>query len=177
MKLTNLSPPPSPTLSLQQDALQKGLGRAYQWAQGSHLADDTLLDACLHDKRYDKQCEENRGEWLWGILKIVGVTERFRDLILKAFQGTTTDHDAEQLCQLAFHYAIAGDADFKTQLYNFVERKPIADSPWIGEGQLLELGGEEAFRFIAGVRGKLLENREWDWDDAARYGSSHREIR
>ena len=167
MKFADLSPPLSPTLDQQRDALRKGHGRATQWAKAGCLTDEPLLEACLHDKRYDMQCEDNRGEWLWGILRSAGAIERFREEIVKSLRHASTERDAGQLSDLAFRYAKAGDDEFKTQLYEFVERKPVPDCPWIGEGQLLELDGEEAFRFIVRIRGKLLEGREWDWDNSA----------
>lgn len=170
MLFADYSPVAVPTLAEQRDALQKGLGRAVLWAQSGHLADEPLLDACLHDKRFDRQCEDERGEWLWGILGSGGAVQRLRRPILEAVRQVTTERDAYQLCDLASHYAKTGDSEFKTSLYEFVERKPIADCPWIGEETLLELGGEEAFRFIARIRGKLLETRPWDWDIEALIG-------
>ena len=132
------------------------------------LADEPLLDACLHDKRYDGQCEENRGDWLWGILNATGADDRFRAEILQSLRLVTTERDAEQLSQLALRYAKAGNDDFKTQLYESSwSGNPLPDSPWVGEGQLLSLDGVEAFRFIVRIRGKLLKRREWDWDNSA----------
>jgi hypothetical protein len=167
VQVSDYSPPISPSLAQQQDALQKGLGRAMQWAMAGSLADQPLLDACLHDKRFDSQCEDNRGEWLWNIMDAAGAVGRFREPILEALRSITTESDAYQLCELAFHFATQGDVAFETALYEFVEKKPVADCPWIGEGQLLELGGETAFPLIARVRGRLLEQRDWKWDDAA----------
>jgi hypothetical protein len=131
------------------------------------LADGPLIDACLHDKRYDRQCEDNRGEWLWTIINALEATERLRQPVLESLRVVKTAADAPQLCELAFRYAASGDSEFEHALYDFVERKPIVDEPSIGEGQLLELGGEKALQFIAGIRGTLLSRREWMWDDSA----------
>jgi hypothetical protein len=165
LQFTDFSPSKSPSLEQQWNALQKGLGRAALWAIEGHLAEDLLLDACVHDQRYDAQCEDNRGQWLWEILNSRGLTARFRAPILDALRCVSTGSDAEQICELVFQYAARGDNECRSQLHEFVERRPIEDSPWIGERQLLELGGADAFRFIARVRGKSLEAREWDWDD------------
>ena len=64
MEFLDFSPPPIPTRIQQQDALQKGVGRAVTWAERGQLDLDVLLEACLHDQRFDRQCEANRGEWL-----------------------------------------------------------------------------------------------------------------
>lgn len=167
MRFKDFSPATVPSLDQQQDALQKGLGRSMQWASAGQLADDAVLDACLNDKRFDMQCEDNRGEWLWGIVTTIGAVERFRGSILNALQTVTADSDAYQLCELGLHYAKNGCDEFKTQLYEFVERRPGSSSPWIGEGQLIELDGEEAFKLITQIRGNLLNAREWEWDDTA----------
>ncbi len=167
MRVTDFSPQFPPSLAQQREALQQGLGRAMQWALAGHLADEPLLDACLHDKRYDPQCEDNRGEWLWNIMNSAGAVERLREPILESLRCVTAERDAYQLCELGFHYAKKGDGAFKTSLYEFVEKRSVPDCPWIGEGQLLELGGEGAFQRIAHIRGNALAKRDWDWDDAA----------
>ena len=61
MKFGDYSPPSSPTLDQQRDALQKGLGRAMQWAVNGRLDDELLLEACLRDQRFDWQAEDSRG--------------------------------------------------------------------------------------------------------------------
>ncbi len=47
-------------------ALQRGHGRAFLHvrAYGLQNVADLLLDACLHDKAYDPQCEDSRAKWL-----------------------------------------------------------------------------------------------------------------
>src|SRR5262245_52103531 len=57
---TDFAPPDTPTAAEQFDALKKGLGRALQWAAAGKLDLDLLLEACLHDLRYDHQIESAR---------------------------------------------------------------------------------------------------------------------
>ena len=113
MQHANYAPATRPTAIDEQQALQKGLGRAMLWAKKGLLTDAPLLDACLHDKRYDIQCEDNRGGWLWDILNEAGVAERFRQPILDALRHVSIEWDAYQLCQLALHYAQAGECSFR----------------------------------------------------------------
>lgn len=167
MKLTDFSPSPSPSLDQQRDALQKGLGRAMQWARDGRLDDEPLLDACLHDRRYDSQCEDNRGGWLWSLIVATGAVERFRAPVLASFRQVAEEPEVHQLCELAFRYAESGDSEFEDNLYEFVRQRRVSDCSWAGEEQLLELSGETAFRFIVRIRGELLEGQEWDWDDGA----------
>jgi hypothetical protein len=167
MKFGDYSLPPSPSLSQQQDALQKGLGRALQWALTGRLGDGPLLEACLRDQRFDAQVEDSRGDWLWQMVRAVGATERFRVPVLHALDDLCDERSACQLCELARRYAEAGDATFRTRLYEIVERKPFAHSLWLGEKEIVALDGEQGFLFAASVRGRLLAGREWEWDDAS----------
>ena len=180
MNFGDYSPPPSPSPGQQRDALQKGLGRALRWAFGGRLGDEPLLEACLRDQRFDAQVESSRGDWLWRIVRAVGATDRFRVPILHALYDLSDDRSAKQLCELARRYAESGDDTFRTRLYEIVEQKPVADSPWLGEEEIVALDGEQAFLVAARVRGRLLAGREWEWDDgslidltAERFGEEH----
>lgn len=48
-----------------------------------------------------------------------------------------------------------------------MEEKPFPDIPWLGEEEILALDGEPAFLFAAGVRGRRLADRAWEWDDGS----------
>lgn len=165
MPLSHFAPPSSPSLDQQRDALRKGLGRAVQWATTGQLDDDPLLAACLQDMRYDVQVEDSRGEWLWRMIREVGAVDRFRVPILHALYELSDERSANQLCELARCYAETGDQAFRTRLYEIVEQKPIVDSEWLGEQEIIGLDGEQAFLFAARVRGQRLAGREWEWDD------------
>jgi hypothetical protein len=165
MNIGDYSPPDPPSLDQQRDALQKGLGRAMRWATTRWLDDDPLLEACLRDLRFDTQIDEPRGDWLWRMIREVDAVDRFRVPILHALYELSDDRSANQLCELARHYAKAGDDTFRMRLYEIVERKPIAESHWLGEEEIIQLDGEEAFLFAARVRGGLLPSRDWEWDD------------
>src|SRR5215212_6224173 len=130
MRLTDFSPPASPSLEQQRDALQKGLGRASQWASARRLDHETLLSACLCDLRHDAQVEGPRGEWLWTMIRAMGAADRFRVPILHALYDLSDEHSLSQLRAFAGHYARAGDETFRMRLYQIVEQKPIADCPW-----------------------------------------------
>lgn len=165
MQFLDFSPPSSPTVEQQGDDLKKGLGRCVGWAERGALADGPLLDACLHDKRFDWQTEGRRSDWLWSLIALTGAETRCEQPILEALQRTTTD-DLDQLCGLAAHYAKRGSAEFTRRLYEIVEEKPVAFRPYVGEEDLIDVAGEEALLFIARVRGRRLEHEPWDWDQA-----------
>lgn len=167
MIFADYSPSAAPSLDEQRDALQKGMGRAWMWASSGKLADAPFLEACLQDQRFDQQCEDSRSSWLWDIVQLSGVQARFRDPIYHALCELRDERSANQLCELARYYAQSGDEAFRSRLYEIVESKPISDSPWLGEDEILELDGEDGFLFAARVRGKRLADVEWEWDDGS----------
>ena len=165
MEFGDYSPPPSPSLEQQRDALQKGLGRAMQWAVGGRLGSGPLLEACLRDRRFDAQVEGLRGGWLWQMVRATGAIGRFRVPVLHALYDLSDEGYAHQLCDLARRYAETGDDTFRARLYEIVEHKPHPTRAWLGEKEVIALDGEPAFLFAARVRGRLLAGREWEWDD------------
>jgi len=167
MNFGDYAPTHSPSPDQQRDALRKGLGRAVQWAVAGQLDDQSLLEACLRDFRFDVQVEDSRGDWLWRMIQAVNAADRFRVPILHALYDLSDERSANQLCELARRYAEAGDQTFRSRLYEIVGQKPFDDSRWLGETEVVELDGEEGFLFAARVRGEQLAKREWDWDDNA----------
>ena len=164
----DLEPPEFPSAFDCRDAIRKGLGRALLWAEkGVWNEKDILLEACLTDFRYDRQCEEARGLWLWRMMQAVKVDDEFRAPILDSLQTVSDDLAAVQLCRFCVYYARQGDERFRRQLQRIVSEKPISDCPWLGEEELIELDGEAGFLFTAKVRGAVLLQREWDWDDSS----------
>jgi hypothetical protein len=97
MRFTDFSPPQSPTLDQQRDALKKGLGRAMQWAQSGRLDGEALLEVCLRDFRYDTQVVDARGDWLWRLIQASGNAARFRVPILHALYELSDERSAEQM--------------------------------------------------------------------------------
>jgi hypothetical protein len=160
------APPSSPSRDQQRDALQKGLGRAVQWAMTGRLDDEPLLEACLQDQRFDWLVDEVRGEWLWEIVQAAGAADRFRVPILHALYELDEECGAYQLCKLAQCYGQVGDDAFRSRLYEIVEQKPFPDD-WsnLGEEEIIALDGEQAFLFAARLRGASLADREWGWED------------
>jgi hypothetical protein len=162
------APGEMPETDQWQDALQKGLGRALRWAaNGRWTEKPILLDACLTDLRYDRQCEDARGPWLWQIMEAMGAIEDFREPILESLGRISNGLAAQQLCQFCVFYAMRGDHRFRHSLQRIVSEKPLSDCPWLGEEELIELDGAAGFHFAANARARSLRHRPWDWDDKA----------
>ena len=131
------SPSAEPSIDQQRDALQKGLGRAMQWATNGRLDDAPLLQACQVTQVFDTQCEGSRGAWLWRLVLAVQATDRFRGPILEALHQLSDERSATQLCELAKLYAKA-DA----------------------EREALDSSVDESIAYYLENYGKLLQ--EWD---------------
>jgi hypothetical protein len=127
MQFIDFSPPTSPSPNHQRDALQKGLGRTWIWASSDVLAEELLLEACLQDMRFDQQCEDSRSNWLWKIVQRMGALERFQAPIFEALNRLSDERSANQLCEIAYHYAEIGDQLFRSRLYEIVESKAIVN--------------------------------------------------
>ncbi|HCO24022.1 MAG TPA: hypothetical protein DIT97_13590 [Gimesia maris] len=167
MKYSDVSPPPVPTPAEQRDALAKGLGRARLWAEQGMLTEAPLKEACLQDLRYDRMCEDLRGDWLWEIINVAGFCNTIRVPLLHALHNLSDPENARQLCKLAQHYAASGDAAFRDLLYQIVTQKPLAaaDYDFLGEAELLALEGERGFLSAAKSRGAQLKHIDWDWPE------------
>jgi hypothetical protein len=167
VQFADFSPPATPSLDQQRDALKKGLGRAMQWAILGVLDHDLLLEACLRDGRYDTQLEDMRGQWLWKMVQAVDAVDQVRVPILHALYALSNDRSADQLCELAWCFADSGDETFRKRLYENVEQRPVTECRSVAESAIIQLDGESAFLFAAQVRGKDLAERKWEWDDGS----------
>ena len=92
-------------------ALKKGLGRAARHvsAYGLDEVADLVLEACLHDQRYDAQAEPNRAGWLFTMFSDSDQYPRFQESILNHLKTETRMYDALQLLGLAKEMAAGGD--------------------------------------------------------------------
>ena len=124
-----------------------------------------LLAVCLTDQRQHRDFDDVRGDWLWRMVQATGAVARFRAPILQALRRLADPRSADQLCGLARCYAGAGDGEFRARLAEIVERKPIADRPWLGEEEIVALDGEAGFVLVAGARGRILARDELAWDE------------
>jgi hypothetical protein len=91
VQFADFSPPKTPSLDQQRDALKKGLGRAIEWASRRVLDDESLLEACLQNWKYDRDSEETRGDCLWNMVRAVYAVDRFRVPILHALYQLADD--------------------------------------------------------------------------------------
>lgn len=164
MNSLSMEPCAIPQAADLKDALQKGLGRAVQWARQRIWPDkETLLEACVNDLRYDRQCEDARGYWLWDIIDTLGWVDDFREPILAALNAASDGLGGKQFSQLAVQYARRGDERFRRALKDIVARKPDQSVSAFGEEELIALDGLSVFLFAARALAEIHREQEYQW--------------
>ena len=68
------------------DAIAKGLGRAFLHVDRYQLEDvkDIVLNACLNELSYDRECCESRSKWLFSMFSKSTYYSKFKERILSA---------------------------------------------------------------------------------------------
>jgi hypothetical protein len=84
------------------DALSKGKGRTVFALQSSDptLYRDALLQGCVENLQYDRQCEENRAEYFMRLLGLARLKEQARETILKALPGSEDGWDRDWMIDM-----------------------------------------------------------------------------
>lgn len=95
-------------------ALKRGQGRALQYVRQHGLSEvgNLVLESCLKNPAYDRQCEGSRAAWLFQMFHEAEDYDRFSAAILSALSSLPSDadcYDLEHLCELAVLMAKAGD--------------------------------------------------------------------
>lgn len=151
-----------------RSALHKGLGRAviHVLEHGNDGICSDLLEACLHARSYDPQLEGSRAFWLLEMIEATGKETDFHDAILDALAevedgSPNSTWDAAQLCDFALYYARRGDQRANRLLYQVHRERPIADSPWLGARQILDLHGLEGLALMAVSAGERILSGAW----------------
>ena len=102
MQFLDFSPPTIPTLDQQQDALQKGLGRALQWAVDYSPRRHCWRRAfTINDSTCNVRPIEANG--FGKIITTSAYSQHIRDSVFNSLRTVNDERDAYQLCELAFH--------------------------------------------------------------------------
>lgn len=143
-------------------ALKRGQGRAFQYVRQYGLSEvgDLVLESCLKNPAYDRQCEGSRAAWLFQMYKDSEDYGRFSAAILSALSSLPSEadsYDLEHLCELAALMAKAGDEAAATALRSRVLAQPLnwPHSPY-GCQPLVALDGVPAVVALARRFGQLL---------------------
>ncbi|HEX3051238.1 MAG TPA: hypothetical protein VHP83_11325, partial [Aggregatilineaceae bacterium] len=166
--------------------LEIGLGRAILFLQ-THDATpyrEAILEACLHDTRYDGQAESRRATYLFDVIAQTGFQEFYREPILQALEiaSDPNTYDSLQLNDLATNFADQGDQAARRLVYDqFVAHLTSDDWGDVTRAHnLISLDGTDGFLFAVEQFGKRLPacseqeppywfpSLEKNWDDDER---------
>ena len=74
--------------------------------------EDSIVDACLYDRAYDPQCEEERADWLMEIVAASGNEARLAEALIPQLDAPTKRYyDATLRCQIACALAQRGHSE------------------------------------------------------------------
>ncbi len=140
-------------------ALKKGQGRAW-WHIAEHGLDDVadlVLEACLHDQRYDSS-ECSRADWLFEMFGATVHYRRFHAAILAALQPEANAWEADQLCELAKAMAAQGDVQARQALrsYAFDKASHRTNDDGLGAEEWIALTGFDGLIELAHIYGQRL---------------------
>lgn len=143
--------------------LRIGLGRPIL-----HLRDhdsqpyrETILDACLHDTAYDRQCEGSRAAYLFDVIVATGEPDYYRDHLLAASAPEALDgDDGEQIIALLGLFAAQGDAEARAQLYRVFDANIATERP-DGATEIVETDGLAG---LLAIIARLAFDPDDDWE-------------
>ena len=160
--------PPAYPLTREQfaEALAKGLGRAHLHVQrhGAAGVDDLILDACLHNRAYDPECEDERAPWLADLIDAAGLQGQILPALLASLRdmGEAPHWDRVQRCGLAAQFAGRGHTVARDALYAAFRESVERDDP-IGAGDIIALDGADGLIAVVNALGqRLLTNPSLD---------------
>jgi hypothetical protein len=150
-------------------ALAAGRGRALLHVLHHGLLTEdhraALLDACLHDRSYDPQCEGGRAPWLMQMLSVVDATHRIRAAIVAAMSESSECWDLHQLSELCLAFAKEGSEEARAALYALPSRRPDPTGPWLAHDAILQLDGVAGFAHLARLAIARPETTREDLED------------
>jgi hypothetical protein len=146
-------------------ALKRGHGRALMHVEkyGLKAISPIVLEACLKEPSYDRQCESSRAAWLFNMFSESKELPDFTTAILAALRTETELNDLQHLCEFACQIAEKGDLNAANVLREVVMNQPLPNGMWpYGTHELVAIDGVDAVVAIAKRFGMLLleEKRE-----------------
>jgi hypothetical protein len=144
-------------------ALKRGHGRALMHVQQQGLegVSSILLESCLKNLSYDRQCESSRTEWLFSMFGRSADIPNFATEILSSLSTETELYDLQHLCEFSELLAKNGNLKAHRLLRDIVLAQPLPDPGWpYGTHQLIALDGVDAVVAIAKRFGALLLDKK-----------------
>ena len=141
-------------------ALRTGQGRALMHVtrHGASDVGDLIVDACLHDKTFDPQCEGNRTPWMIEIMDAASLEDAVCKTLVETLSADTSGEsfwDTNHLCRLAMTFAHRGHSAARSALYHAL-RKNDDSADLIAAEEIIELDGADGLLFVSERIGEWL---------------------
>lgn len=126
-----------------------GLGRAVLHIQAHDPAPyrEVILEACLHDTRYDQQVEPHREQYLFDLVQLSGNPGFYRERLLDSLSTVRALHDRRQIGALIRLFAQQGDFQARRRLYEAYDASAEWDCSLRDE--IVALDGTAGLLFVA----------------------------
>ncbi len=152
-------------------ALASGQGRALLHARRYGIDDrlDDVVDACLHNRAYDPQCEGERATWMVWLAELAGAMEPVAEPCLARVNEPPTGKNRHwhvaQRCRLMLLLARRGYRTARDHLYR-IASQPESSMDLTGAEEIIELDGAAGLFWIAELLGsRLIETPDQCVDD------------
>jgi len=144
-----------------REALKRGHGRALLHARESGLDEfrDEFIDACLHNKVFDTQCEDSRARWLGEFF--VGTPDWLVQPLVAAYARGGNRKDQFQRAETLGLLGKRGCKRSREALYH-----GFRSTDWglLGSDELIALDGAEALMWVAKQLTPMDEVQQWEMD-------------
>ena len=142
-------------------ALQKGHGRALLHSREYGAADltEVILDACLHNRAYDPQCEDTRADWMMQIVEAAALQSPVARAIGTRLSKSREDGgfwDATHMCRMARLLGQRGYSAARSALYGALRKNPTS-LDLIGVEDIVQLDGADGLLFVVDILGSWLQ--------------------
>jgi len=157
------------TLEQFQDAVAKGLGRAYLHVHDFEPAAllPVLEQACCSYQGFGRQFEERDGEWVWGLVEAAGHAEHCRTVVLQEVFRSENSWDVRHMVDILAVLAARGDQEAMEAL-----RRKANDPDSYAGFALIRIAGPGALTWlIDNVLATFSSEDEWQlssWIDTVK---------
>ena len=146
-------------------ALRQGRGAAFlhvkEYGDKDKGIKEEILNACLNNLVYDRQCETERSAWLATIIDRTGFTSEYVTALLAALrQGEHTGKDLEQQINLGRQLFERGYFEFAGTIAPLTRQKPLPFTALEVRCSLVEMFGLPGFARAAEL---MLDEQDSQW--------------
>lgn len=151
-----------------KNSIRRGTGEAHLIMRANPKIDfsNYIIKAALNNFSYDNQSEGSRAVYIFELIELSNRKEKIREAVLRRLANERTDSWAlDQLFGITALLAKNGDLQARKAIYKRFYKKRIKYSEWLGEDAIIAVDGIEGLKFIAEIKGKMIQRYPEERDD------------